>query len=75
MAMMAPMSDGTFMVVYDNAPKAHGDSEPRAVFDLVIPNPRNAKEGVLVTLGVPANDAVRGLKLMALIKESIRINW
>jgi hypothetical protein len=74
-AQARKLGDGTFMVVYDNVPKAHGDSEPRAVFDLMIANPRNAKEGVLVTLGVPASDAVRGLKLMALLKESIRIIW
>ena len=31
-------------------------------------NPSNPKEGVLVTLGVPASEAGRGLQLLALIK-------
>jgi hypothetical protein len=26
-------------------------------------------------LGVPASEAARGLQLMALLKENIRINW
>ena len=74
-AQARKLGDGTFLIVYDNAPKAQGDGEPRVVFDLVTPNPRNAKEGVLLTLGVPASDAVRGLKLMALLKENLRISW
>ena len=69
------LGDGTFLVVYENVPKAQGDAEQRIVFDLVIPNPGNRKEGVLVTLGVPASDAVRGLKLMALLKQNLRITW
>ena len=55
--------------------KAQGDAEPRTVFDLVIPQPRNPKLGVLMTLGVPASDAGRGLKLLALLRENIRIDW
>lgn len=74
-AQARKLGDGTFLIVYDNVPKGRGDSEGREVFDLVIPNPRNPKEGILVTLGVPASDAVRGLKLMALLKENIRITW
>ena len=45
------------------------------MFDLVTQNPRDPKEGILLTLGVPASDAVRGLKLMALLKQNMRINW
>src|SRR5262245_38979253 len=74
-AQARKLGDGTFLIVYDNVPRAQGDSERRVVFDLVTPNPRNAKEGVLLTLGVPASDAVRGLKLMALLKENLRISW
>ena len=68
------LGDGTFLVVYDNV-KAQGDAEPRVVFDLVTQNPSDPKQGVLLTLGVPASDAVRGLKLMALLKQNMRINW
>jgi hypothetical protein len=74
-AQARKLGDGSFLIVYDNVPRAQGDSELRTVFDLITPNPRNAKEGVLVTLGVPTSDAARGLKLMALLKESLRINW
>ena len=52
-----------------------GDSGQRVVFDLLTANPRNPKEGVLLTLGVPASDAGRGLKLMALLKQNLRIDW
>lgn len=69
------LSDGSFLMVYENVARAQGDSEPRVVFDWLKQNPGNSKEGVLLTLGVPASDAARGLKLMALIKQSIRINW
>ena len=55
-------------------PKAQGDAEQRVVFDLVTQKPGDPKEGILVTLGVPASDAVRGLKLMALIKQNMKIN-
>jgi hypothetical protein len=69
------LPDGTLLVVYDNAPAGRGDSGPRTVFDLVTPKPGNPKEGVLMTLGVPANGADRGLKLMALMKQKMIITW
>ena len=69
------LGDGTFLIVYENVPKGQGDSEPRTVFDLVFQRPGNPKEGILLTLGVPASDAVRGLKFLALLKQNIRINW
>jgi hypothetical protein len=74
-AQARKLGDGTFLIVYENAPKGQGDSEPRTVFDLVTQRPDNPKEGILLTLGVPASDAVRGLKLMALLKQNMRINW
>jgi hypothetical protein len=74
-AQARKLGDGTFLIVYENATRAQGDSEPRVVFDLVVPRPGNPKEGVLVTLGVPASEATRGLQLMALLKANIRINW
>jgi hypothetical protein len=69
------LSDGTFLIVYENAPPSRGDSGPRTVFDLVISKPGNPKEGVLMTLGLPAADTERGLKLMALMKSKIGISW
>lgn len=74
-AQARKLGDGTFLIVYDNVAKAQGDAEPRIVFDLVTQNPGDPKEGVLVTLGVPASDAARGLKLMALLKQNMRISW
>ncbi len=74
-AQARKLGDGTFLIVYENAPRGQGDSESRTVFDLVIQRPDNPKEGILVTLGVPATDAVRGLKFMALLKQSLRITW
>lgn len=74
-AQARKLGDGTFLVVYENVGRAQGDSEPRVVFDLVTQRPGNPKEGVLLTLGVPASDAGRGLKLLALIKQNMRISW
>ncbi len=69
------LADGTFLIVYENAPPSRGDSGPRTVFDVVISKPGNPKEGVLMTLGLPAADTDRGLKLMALMKSKIVITW
>jgi hypothetical protein len=69
------LGDGTFLIVYENVAKAQGDGEGRTVFDLLKQNPNNPKEGVLLTLGVPASDTSRGLRLLALIKQSMRISW
>jgi hypothetical protein len=74
-AQARKLGDGTFLIVYENAPKGQGDSEPRTVFDLVVQRPGNPKEGILLTLGVPASDAARGLKLLALLKQNMRIIW
>jgi len=74
-AQARKLSDGSLLVVYENVPKAQGDSETRAVFDLVVPSPKDPKAGVLLTLGVPTSDASRGLNLMALLKQNIRIDW
>jgi hypothetical protein len=69
------LKDGSFLVVYQNAPAAQGDGEARVVFDLVVPRPGKPKEGALMTLGVPARDSDRGLKLMALLKSKLKIDW
>ena len=74
-AQARKLGDGTFLIVYENAPKGQGDSEARTVFDLLMQRPGNPKEGILMTLGVPASDAARGLKLLALLKHNMRINW
>lgn len=71
-AQARKLPDGTFLIVYQNVPDAAG---PRTVFDLVIQRPGQPKEGTLVTLGVPAAEADRGLRLMALLKRNIRVNW
>jgi hypothetical protein len=70
------LGDGTFLIVYDNVKgQGQGDSEPRVVFDLVIQKPSDPKEGILLTLGVPTSEAVRGLKLLALLKQNMKIIW
>ena len=33
------------------------------------------EQGTLLTLGVPTADADRGLKLMALLKRTLRVDW
>ena len=71
-AQARKLGDGSFLIVYQNVP---GEGEQRAVFDLVVPRPGMPKEGVLMTLGVPAPDAERGLRLMSLLKQKIRIDW
>ena len=45
------------------------------MFDLLLSKPGDPKEGVLVTLGVPAADADRGLRLMALLKQNVSVAW
>ncbi|CAN5720496.1 hypothetical protein BH10PSE6_BH10PSE6_20300 [soil metagenome] len=71
-AQARKLSDGTFLVVYQNVP---GEGEPRVVFDLVVPRPGKPKEGVLMTLGMPTRESDRGLKLMALMKPRLKIDW
>lgn len=73
-AQARKLGDGTFLVVFENAPNGSGDAEPRTVFDLVMPQPGNAKLGVLMTLGVPASDAGRGIKLLSLLRENMKID-
>jgi len=71
-AQARKLSDGTFLIVYENVPDKDGQ---RTVFDLVVPQPNQPKQGALLTLGVPAADADRGIKLMALLKRSLRVDW
>ncbi|TAJ86975.1 MAG: hypothetical protein EPO10_12135 [Reyranella sp.] len=75
-AQARKLRDGSFVIVYENVPKGQSDnSGPRTVFDLIIPDPRNPKVAVLVTLGMPASEAGRGLQLLALIAKNMRIDW
>lgn len=69
------LADGSYLVAYENVPAGQGDGESRVVLDLVVPNPGNAKEGVLLTLGVPTSEGERAIKLMALLKSNLRIDW
>lgn len=70
------LSDGTFLIVYENVPPSStGDAGNRTVFDLVITNPANPKQGVLLTLGVPGGDTDRGIKLLALLKSQLVVTW
>lgn len=74
-AQARKLRDGSFLLVYENVPPGQGDSERRVVFDVVMSKPGNPKEGVLMTLGVPASESNRGFRLMALLKKNIRIEW
>ena len=74
-AQARKLSDGSFLIAYENVPPSQGDSGKRAVFDLVLTKPGDPKSGVLLTLGVPANEAERGLKLLALLKSKLSIQW
>lgn len=71
-AQARKLADGTFLIVYESVPDKDG---PRTVFDLVMAQPGQPKQGALMTLGVPATDADRGLKLMALLKRSLHVDW
>ena len=68
------LPDGTLVVVYENVPKGANDSGPRTVLDLVMPDPKNPKLGILVTVGVPSSDTARGVGLLALLKQNMRID-
>ncbi|CAN5841053.1 hypothetical protein BH11PSE3_BH11PSE3_05220 [soil metagenome] len=74
-AQARKLADGTYVIVYENVAKGQGDSEGRMVIDVLRQNPGNPKEGLLITLGMPAREASRGMQLMALIKKSMKINW
>jgi hypothetical protein len=67
------LADGSFLIVYENTKDTDGGL--RIVFDLVLTQPGQPLQGALLTLGVPASDAERGLKLLGLLKRSLRIDW
>src|SRR5476649_433450 len=74
-AQARKLGDGSFLIVYENVPASQGDREARTVYDLVMANPSKPNEGLLMTVGVPASQAGRGLGLLALLKQDIRIAW
>jgi hypothetical protein len=74
-AQARKLADGTFMVIYQNVAPSRGDSEQRVVFDVLLTPSAGAREGALLTLGVPASEAERGLRLIALIKASAKVEW
>jgi hypothetical protein len=69
------LADGSALITYQNVPAGQGDREARTVYDLVMANPAKPSEGLLVTIGVPASQAERGLKLLALVKQDLSITW
>ena len=71
-AQARKLGDGTFLVAYQNVP---GDGDKRAVFDLVVSKPGDAKTGALLTLGAPGGDADRTLKLLALMRVEMKVDW
>ena len=71
-AQARKLDDGTFLVAYQNVP---GDGDKRAVFDLVVSKPGDAKSGALLTLGAPGGDADRTLKLLALMRLEMKVDW
>jgi hypothetical protein len=74
-AQARKLGDGSVLIVYENVPAAQGDREPRTVYDVIMANPAKPNEGLLITVGVPASQAERGLRLLALLKQDLRINW
>jgi hypothetical protein len=69
------LTDGSFLIVYESVPPEKSDQSPRTVFDLLLTNPGDPKTAVLLTLGVPTKEASRGLSLLALMKQKVKIDW
>ena len=69
------LGDGTFLDVYENVPPGRGDTATRSVLDLLIPRGPGSKDAILLTLGMPADKGAQGLKLLALIRQNMKIEW
>jgi hypothetical protein len=69
------LADGQVLGVLHNVPPRKGDSEPRAILDLLTPNPQNPKRAVLMTFGAPMSRAQEFLPLMALIARDRKVTW
>lgn len=69
------LADGSFLIVFENVPPSSGDSGGRrTVLDLVVPAPGSGKEGILLTLGVPEAEGDRAVRLLALLKDSLKVH-
>lgn len=69
------LPNGSFLGVFNDVPPRAGDKEPRAIFDLLTPNPQNPKRALLMTFGVPASQTDRYLPLLALLERNRKIKW
>lgn len=69
------LPNGSFLGVFNDVPPRAGDKEPRAIFDLLTPNPQNPKRALLMTFGTPASQTDRYLPLLALLERSQKIKW
>ena len=69
------LPDGQVLGVFNNVPARKGDREPRAILDLITPNPQNPKRAVLMTFGAPMSKAQEFLPLLALMARNRTITW
>ena len=69
------LPDGQVLGVFNNVPARKGDREPRAILDLITPNPQNPKRAVLMTFGTPMSKAQEFLPLLALMASGREITW
>lgn len=73
-ARTRPLGDGSYLITYENVAAGAGDHESRTVYDIIMPMPGDPKTGVLMTLGVPTSQADRGFKLLALLRQNLRLS-
>lgn len=69
------LPDGQVLGVLHNVPARKGDREPRAIVDLLTPNPENPKRALLMTFGAPMSKAQDFLPLLALMARDRKITW
>lgn len=69
------LPDGQVLGVLHNVPPRKGDKEPRAILDLLTPNPQNPKRALLMTFGTPMSRAQEFLPLLALMARDRKITW
>ncbi len=74
-AIVRRLAGGEYLAVFSNIAPRRGDRDSRIVFDLLTPNPRNARRAMLLTLGVPAPVADRYLPLLALLRRERKVEW
>ena len=69
------LPDGQVLGVLHNVPARKGDKEPRAIVDLLTPNPENSRRALLMTFGAPMSRAQEFLPLLALMARDRKITW